>query len=66
MAYLMADFTSTPLDILKMVDSPVIALLPGSKSGKLTQGVPLCLAIADYIYKKRPNIHFILPSKIVY
>ena len=58
---LMADFTSTPLDILKMVDSPVIALLPGSKSGKLTQGVPLCLAIADYIYKKRPNIHFILP-----
>ena len=58
---LMADFDPTPLDILKMVGSPIIALLPGSKKGKLTQGVPLCLAIAKYIYQKRPNTHFILP-----
>ncbi|KFF40984.1 MAG: hypothetical protein ucyna2_01193 [Candidatus Atelocyanobacterium thalassa isolate SIO64986] len=58
---LMADFTPAPLDIVKMVGNPFIALLPGSKAGKLTQGVPLCLAIAKHIYQQRPNTYFILP-----
>jgi lipid A disaccharide synthetase len=38
-----------------------IGLLPGSKSSKLTQGVPFLIAIAEYIKKKKPNIEFIIP-----
>jgi lipid-A-disaccharide synthase len=39
----------------------LIGLLPGSKSGKLTQGVPFTLAIAEYINKIRPQTKFIIP-----
>ncbi|AKG22374.1 hypothetical protein [Calothrix sp. 336/3] len=39
----------------------IIGLLPGSKAAKLTQGVPLTLAAAEYIYHKRPNTKFIIP-----
>lgn len=58
---LMADvpqrFTPFPDD-----NAPLqIALLPGSKPGKLAQGVPLCLAIAEAIHQQRPEIRFILP-----
>lgn len=38
-----------------------IGLLPGSKSSKLTQGVPFLMAIAEYIVQKKPNIEFIIP-----
>ena len=45
-----------------MPDSPRrLALLPGSKSGKLAQGVPLCLAIAQEIRDNYPEVEFILP-----
>ncbi|WP_353932061.1 lipid-A-disaccharide synthase [Okeanomitos corallinicola TIOX110] len=40
---------------------PIIGLLPGSKTAKLTQGVPLTLAIAEYIHSKRPEIKFFIP-----
>ncbi|MDJ0903851.1 MAG: lipid-A-disaccharide synthase [Xenococcus sp. MO_188.B8] len=39
----------------------VVGFLPGSKSAKLMQGVPLCLAIADYLKTLKPNIKFIIP-----
>jgi lipid-A-disaccharide synthase len=39
----------------------LIGILPGSKAGKLAQGVPLCLAIAEKIHQKRPQTRFILP-----
>ena len=39
----------------------LIAFLPGSKAAKLTQGVPLTLAIAEYIHQKRPQTEFVLP-----
>jgi lipid-A-disaccharide synthase len=39
----------------------IIGLLPGSKSAKLTQGVPLELAIAEYIHSKRPQTKFFIP-----
>jgi lipid-A-disaccharide synthase len=39
----------------------LIGLLPGSKSAKLTQGVPFTLAIAEYINKIRPQTKFIIP-----
>ena len=39
----------------------IIALLPGSKTAKLTQGVPLTLAIAEYIHSKLPQIKFFIP-----
>ncbi|MFM7362927.1 MAG: lipid-A-disaccharide synthase [Cuspidothrix sp.] len=39
----------------------LIGLLPGSKSAKLTQGVPLILAIAEYIHIQKPEIQFFIP-----
>ncbi|MDZ8262061.1 lipid-A-disaccharide synthase [Nostoc sp. ChiQUE01b] len=41
--------------------SPIIGLLPGSKAAKLAQGVPLTLAIAEYVYAKRPQTRFVIP-----
>ncbi|WP_088240513.1 lipid-A-disaccharide synthase [Calothrix rhizosoleniae] len=39
----------------------LVGLLPGSKSAKLSQGVPLVLAIAEYIHALRPQTKFIIP-----
>lgn len=39
----------------------IIALMPGSKAAKLSQGVPLTLAIAEKIYSSRPGTRFIIP-----
>ncbi|MHC0066700.1 lipid-A-disaccharide synthase [Nostoc sp. UIC 10890] len=39
----------------------LIGLLPGSKAAKLSQGVPLTLSIAEYIYAKRPQTRFVIP-----
>lgn len=38
-----------------------IGLLPGSKSGKLTQGVPFLMAIAEYVNNNNKNTEFIIP-----
>ncbi|BAY21562.1 hypothetical protein NIES2100_13170 [Calothrix sp. NIES-2100] len=38
----------------------LIGLLPGSKAAKLSQGVPLTLAIAQYIHAQRPQTKFII------
>ncbi|MEA5509076.1 lipid-A-disaccharide synthase [Crocosphaera sp. UHCC 0190] len=58
---LMADVAPTNSDFQALSTAPVIGLLPGSKSGKLTQGVPLCLAIAEHIYEQKPQTRFLLP-----
>lgn len=53
--------------ILEVTDSPTkqatstIGLLPGSKPAKLMQGVPLCLAIAENLNTKQPELEFLLP-----
>lgn len=39
----------------------LIGLLPGSKAAKLAQGVPLSLAIAEYVHAKRPQTRFVIP-----
>ncbi|BAY10966.1 lipid-A-disaccharide synthase [Calothrix sp. NIES-2098] len=39
----------------------IIGILPGSKAAKLSQGVPLTLAIAEYIKTKRPQTKFVIP-----
>ena len=39
----------------------LIGLLPGSKSAKLAQGVPLTLAIAECIHRARPQTRFVIP-----
>ncbi|MBE9205303.1 lipid-A-disaccharide synthase [Nostoc sp. LEGE 06077] len=39
----------------------LIGILPGSKAAKLTQGIPLTLAIAEYIHTKQPQIKFVIP-----
>ncbi|MBD2362341.1 lipid-A-disaccharide synthase [Anabaena minutissima FACHB-250] len=41
--------------------SALIGILPGSKAAKLTQGVPLFLAIAEYIHSKAPQTKFVIP-----
>ena len=38
-----------------------IGLLVGSKPAKLTQGVPLCLAIAEQIHRHNPQVQFVIP-----
>lgn len=42
-------------------EETVIGLLPGSKSAKLAQGLPFCLAIAQYIQTQRLDIGFLIP-----
>lgn len=39
----------------------LIGLLPGSKPAKLTQGVPLALAIAQHIHAQKPETEFVIP-----
>ncbi|WP_051358052.1 glycosyltransferase family protein [Rubidibacter lacunae] len=55
---LMAEVERVPID---NIDVQTIGLLVGSKSAKLTQGVPLCLAIAEQIRARRPQVRFIIP-----
>ncbi|RZM81908.1 hypothetical protein [Leptolyngbya iicbica] len=42
-------------------DSVLIGILPGSKRAKLTQGVPLLTATADYVHQHRPDVRFVIP-----
>jgi lipid A disaccharide synthetase len=42
-------------------DSILIGLLPGSKSAKLGMGLPLMLAIAEYIQAANPHVKFAIP-----
>ncbi len=39
----------------------LIALFPGSKAAKLAQGLPLTLAIAEYIHAAKPQTRFAIP-----
>lgn len=39
----------------------LIGILPGSKAAKLTQGVPLTLAIAEYVHARKPQTKFVIP-----
>ncbi|MCU0534891.1 MAG: lipid-A-disaccharide synthase [Hydrococcus sp. Prado102] len=57
---LMADVIKVETRNSKL-ESKKIGFLPGSKAAKLTQGVPLCLAIAQYIIAQRPQTRFIIP-----
>ncbi|MBD2358261.1 lipid-A-disaccharide synthase [Tolypothrix sp. FACHB-123] len=45
----------------KEQSAEIIGLLPGSKAAKLAQGVPLTLAIAEYIHSQKPNTKFVIP-----
>jgi hypothetical protein len=56
---LMADVAS--VNELEKSKTELIGLLPGSKSAKLIQGVPLSLAIAQHIHKVRPQTRFAIP-----
>ena len=42
-------------------NTELVGLLPGSKGAKLSQGVPLVLAIAEYIHAVRLQTKFIIP-----
>lgn len=58
---LMADLGTIQSEHSSLPSEEIIGLLPGSKSAKLAQGVPLGLAIAEAIARKRPQTRFILP-----
>lgn len=52
------DMTSTPSG----ANTPnLIGLLPGSKAAKLGMGLPLMLAIAEYLQAARPQLQFAIP-----
>ncbi|MEH2233515.1 MAG: lipid-A-disaccharide synthase [Nostoc sp.] len=53
--------SNSPLPITPSLKTELIGLLPGSKAAKLAQGVPLCLAIAEYIHAKIPQTRFVIP-----
>ncbi|MBD2529880.1 lipid-A-disaccharide synthase [Nostoc flagelliforme FACHB-838] len=53
--------SNSSVPITPSLKTELIGLLPGSKAAKLAQGVPLCLAIAEYIYHKRPQTRFVIP-----
>lgn len=42
-------------------ETQLIGLLPGSKASKLAQGLPLSLAIADYLHSQKPTTKFVIP-----
>lgn len=43
------------------LDAPTVGLLVGSKPSKLSQGVPLCIAIAQKVQQQLPQVQFIIP-----
>ncbi len=50
-----------PKQLLDNPQKQIIGLLPGSKAAKLAQGLPLSLAIADYLHTQKPHLKFIIP-----
>ena len=60
MADVAADLLTNVTDGLSGI-SVLIGLLPGSKSAKLAQGLPLTLAIAECIHAARPQTSFAIP-----
>ncbi|WP_414552134.1 lipid-A-disaccharide synthase [Anabaena sp. CCY 0017] len=58
---LMLDVSDVSDAMNRVSTSEIIGLLPGSKAAKLAQGVPLSLAIAEYIHARRPEIRFVIP-----
>jgi lipid-A-disaccharide synthase len=45
----------------QLPEHQLIGLLPGSKAAKLAQGLPLSLAIADYLHSQKPTTKFVIP-----
>lgn len=52
---------SCPEQVTNENDPILIGLLPGSKSAKLGMGLPLMLAIAEYIQAVNPQVKFAIP-----
>jgi hypothetical protein len=42
-------------------ETELLGMLPGSKPAKLMLGVPLGLAIADYLHQVRPQVQMVIP-----
>ncbi|WP_372878298.1 lipid-A-disaccharide synthase [Spongiibacter marinus] len=43
-------------------DNPVVALLPGSRAGEVSQLIPIFLETAQWLRRSLPNIEFIVPA----
>ncbi|WP_310489140.1 lipid-A-disaccharide synthase [Chamaesiphon sp. VAR_69_metabat_338] len=53
--------TEIESEVINDNDEILIGLLPGSKSAKLGMGLPLMLAIAQYIQAAHPQVKFAIP-----
>jgi lipid A disaccharide synthetase len=53
--------TEIESEVINNNDEILIGLLPGSKSAKLGMGLPLMLAIAEYIQATYPHVKFAIP-----
>ena len=58
---LMADVALEVRQPQATLESPLVGLFVGSKPAKLSQGVPLCLAIAEQIQQQQPQTRFMIP-----
>jgi len=58
---LLSDIDTASRQLGLTPETELIGLLPGSKRAKLTQGVPLLFATADYIHQHRPQTRFVVP-----
>ncbi len=56
---LMVDIPDLSLDYTPKTS--IIGLMPGSKPGKLMQGIPLCVTTAQHLANQYPHLQFILP-----
>ncbi|ASC71850.1 Lipid-A-disaccharide synthase [Halomicronema hongdechloris C2206] len=57
-----AQATATVQSALSLpANTELIGLLPGSKANKLILGVPLALATAEAIWRRRPQTRFVIP-----
>jgi hypothetical protein len=58
---LMADIALEVKQFHPNLSEPLVGLLVGSKPAKLSQGVPLCLAIAEKVQQQLPQVKFMIP-----
>ncbi len=56
----MAERTEIMAAMALAEDAELVGFLPGSKPAKLSIGVPLSLAIAQYIHQQRPQSNFVI------
>lgn len=50
------------LDLESLADAPLVALLPGSRTGEVGRMGALFLETANWLYARRPDLRFLIPA----